>query len=83
MNINGTNVFSLFLLMTAKDYLIALKVIREIQRKQAYCSGQSKPYLAETLKEIEMYCPLDFSKSGGRVTKDTILSCYNGNLFNS
>ena len=53
--------------MTAKDYLIALKVIREIQRKQAYCSGQSKPYLAETLKEIEMYCPLDFSKSGGRV----------------
>ena len=48
--------------MTAKDYLIALKVIREIQRKQAYCSGQSKPYLADTLKEIEMYCPLDFSK---------------------
>ena len=67
--------------MTAKDYLIALKVIREIQRKQAYCTGSSKPYLAETLKEIEMYCPLDFSKSGGRVTKDTILSCYNGNLF--
>lgn len=69
--------------MTAKDYLIALKVIREIQRKQAYCTGSSKPYLAETLKEIEMYCPLDFSKSGGRVTKDTILSCYNGNLFSS
>lgn len=69
--------------MTAKDYLIALKVIREIQRKQAYCTGSSKPYLADTLKEIEMYCPLDFSKSGGRVTKDTILSCYNGNLFGS
>lgn len=69
--------------MTAKDYLIALKVIREIQRKQAYCTGSSKSYLAETLKEIEMYCPLDFSKSGGRVTKDTILSCYNGNLFNT
>lgn len=68
--------------MTAKDYLIALKVIREIQRKQAYCSGQSKPYLAETLKEIEMYCPLDFSKSGGRVTKSDVLSAYNGNLFN-
>ena len=67
--------------MTAKDYLIALKVIREIQRKQAYCSGQSKPCLADTLKEIEMYCPLDFSKSGGRVTKKTILSCYDGNLF--
>ena len=62
MNINGANVFNLFLIMTAKDYLIALKVIREIQRKQAYCSGQSKPYLADTLKEIEMYCPLDFSK---------------------
>lgn len=48
--------------MTAKDYLIALKVIREIQRKQAYCSGQSAPYLAETLKDIEMHCPLDFPK---------------------
>lgn len=69
--------------MTAKDYLIALKVIREIQRKQAYCSGQSKPYLADTLKEIEMYCPLDFSKSGGRVTKNVILSSYSGNLFNT
>ena len=69
--------------MTAKDYLTALKVIREIQRKQAYCTGSSKPFLADTLKEIEMYCPLDFSKSGGRVTKDTLLSCYNGNLFSS
>ena len=68
--------------MTAKDYLIALKVIREIQRKQAYCSGSSQPFLAETLKTIELYCLLDFSKSGGRVTKDVILSCYNGNLFN-
>ena len=82
MNINGINV-SNFLLMTAQDYLIALKVIREIQRKQAYCTGQSKPYLAEALKEIEMYCPLDFSKSGGRVTPKTIMSCYNGNLFNT
>ena len=68
--------------MTANDYLTALKVIREIQRKQAFSTGSSKPYLAETLKEIEMYCPLDFSKSGGRVTKKVILSCYNGNLFN-
>lgn len=69
--------------MTAKDYLIALKVIREIQRKQAYCTGSSKPYLADTLKEIEMYCPLDFSKSGGRVTEKTFMSCYNGNLFST
>ena len=69
--------------MTAKDYLTALKVIREIQRKQVYCSGQSKPYLADTLIEIEMYCPLDFSKSGGRVTQKVILSSYNGNLFNT
>ena len=69
--------------MTAKDYLTALRVIREIQRKQAYCSGRSEPYLADTLKEIEMYCPLDFSKSGGRVTERVILSSYNGNLFNS
>ena len=69
--------------MTAKDYLTALKVIREIQRKQVYCSGQSKPYLAETLKETEMYCPLDFSKSGGRVTDKVILHCYDGNLFST
>lgn len=68
--------------MTAKDYLTALRVIREIQRKQAYCSGQSKPYLAEALKEIEMYCPLDFSKSGGRVTQKVLLNSYTGNLFN-
>ena len=67
--------------MTAKDYLTALKVIREIQRKQAYCSGASQPFLSETLKTIELYCPLDFSKSGGRLTKDSILSCYNGKLF--
>lgn len=67
--------------MTAKDYLVALRVIREIQRKQAYSLGQSKPYLAETLKEIEMYCPLDFSKSGGRFMKNVILSCYDGTLF--
>lgn len=80
MNINGTNAFS-FLLMMAKDYLTALKVIREIQRKQAYCSGQSKPYLAETLKEIEMYCPLDFSGTCGRVTESKLLSVYNGVLF--
>ena len=69
--------------MTAKDYLTALKVIREIQRMQAYCTGSSKPYLADTLKEIELYCPLDFSKSGGRVTEKTIMSCYNGNLFST
>ena len=81
MSISGINVFS-FLLMTAKDYLTALKVIREIQRKQAYCCGSSQPFLAETLKCIELYCPLDFSKSGGRVTKDVILSCYSGKLFN-
>jgi hypothetical protein len=69
--------------MTAKDYLTALKVIREIQRKQAYRTGSSKSYLADTLKEIEIYCPLDFSKSGGRVTEQTLMSCYNGNLFST
>lgn len=82
MNFSGINVFN-FLLMTAKDYLTALKVIREIQRKQAYCTGSSKPYLAETLKEIEMYCPLDFSKSGGRIIKSALLSSYDGKLFNT
>ena len=76
---NGTNAFSKP--MTAQDYLTALKVIREIQRKQAYCSGSSKPFLAETLKTIELYCPLDFSKSGGRVTPERIMSVYTGQLF--
>ena len=66
--------------MTAHDYLIALKVIREIQRKQAFRTGSSKPFLADTLKTIELYCPLDFSKSGGRVTRKTIMSVYDGNL---
>ena len=68
--------------MTAKDYLTALKVIREIQRKQAFSTGVSQPFLADTLKAIEMYCPLDFSKTCGRVTKEVLLSSYSGNLFN-
>ena len=80
MSISGTNVFS-FLFMTAKDYLIALKVIREIQRKQAYSTGTTQPFLADALKTIELYCPLDFSKSGGRVTKEVLLGSYSGNLF--
>mgnify|MGYP003613410738 CR=1 FL=1 len=67
--------------MTAKDYLIALKVIREIQRKQAFSSGTSQPFLADTLNTIELYCPLDFSKTCGRVTKEVLLSSYNGKLF--
>lgn len=69
--------------MTAKDYLIALKVIREIQRKQAFSTGRSQPFLADTLKTIELYCPLDFSKTCGRVTDKTILSCYTGKLFST
>ena len=69
--------------MKAQDYLTALKVIREIQRKQAYCYGQSKPYLADALQDIEMYCPLDFSNTGARVTNKVILSCYNGKLFST
>ena len=81
MIMSGINAFSES--MTAKDYLTALKVIREIQRKQVYCSGFSKPFLAETLKTIELYCPLDFSKTGGRMIKDLMLDSYNGNLFNS
>ena len=67
--------------MTAQDYLTALKVIREIQKKQAYCSGYSSPCLAQTLSIIELFCPLDFSKSGGRVTDRVIMDVYNGNLF--
>ena len=69
--------------MKAADYLTALRVIREIQKKQAYCSGRCDPWLAQALSTIELYCPLDFSKSGGRVTRNTIMSCYNCNLFNT
>lgn len=68
--------------MTTKDYLTALKVIREIQRKQAFCSGKSQPFLAEALQTIELYIPLDFSKTGGRSLQEVISSCYNGELFN-
>ena len=67
--------------MKAQDYLIALKVIREIQKKQAYSSGRSDPCLSQTLSTIELYCPLDFSKTGGRVTKSVIMNVYNGKLF--
>jgi len=67
--------------MTAKDYLTALKVIREIQKKQAYCSGCSDLWLAQTLSTIELYIPLDFSKTCGRVTKEVILNAYGGKLF--
>ena len=66
--------------MKASDYLTALRVIREIQRKQAYRSGRCDPWLAQALSTIELYVPLDFSKSGGRVTKDVILRSYDGNL---
>lgn len=69
--------------MTAQDYLTALKVIREIQRKQTFSTGSSQPFLADTLKAIELYCPLDFSKTCGRVTKEVLLSSYTGKLFNS
>ena len=69
--------------MKAQDYLTALKVIREIQQKQAYCTGRTDPCLAQTLSTIELYCPLDFSKSGGRVTNRDVLNVYNGKLFNN
>ena len=69
--------------MKAQDYLTALKVIREIQQKQAYRSGRSDPWLAQTLSTLELYCPLDFSKTCGRVIASSILDVYNGKLFNS
>ena len=72
-----------YLVMKALDYLTALKVIREIQKKQAYSYGSADSCLALTLSIIELYCPLDFSKSGGRVTKVDVLNVYNGKLFNN
>jgi hypothetical protein len=67
--------------MKAQDYLTALKVIREIQQKQAYCTGRTDPCLADALSVIELYCPLDFSNSGGRLIKNDLLNVYNGKLF--
>lgn len=67
--------------MKAQDYLTALKVIREIQRKQAYVSGCCDESLVKASQAIEMYCPLDFSKTGGRVTEARLLETYNGKLF--
>lgn len=67
--------------LPAKDYLTALKVVREIQRKQVYTCGRSNEFLAQTLQAIEMFCPLDFSKTCGRVTQKNLLSVYNGTLF--
>lgn len=67
--------------MTAQDYLTALQVIREIQRKQAFSTGRSAPYLSQTLQEIEMYCPLDFSSTCGRLIKDKMLDSYSGKIF--
>lgn len=67
--------------MTAKDYLIALKVVREIQRKQTYSTGRAGVHLARTLQDIEMYCPLDFSSTCGRLIKDKMLESFSGNLF--
>ena len=66
--------------LSAKDYLTALKVVREIQRKQAFTCGRSNEFLAQTLQAIEMYCPLDFSKTCGRVTDSKLLGVYNGVL---
>ena len=67
--------------LKARDYLTALKVVREIQRKQTYVSGKCDPSLVKALQQIELYCPLDFSKTGGRVTECTLLETYNGILF--
>lgn len=67
--------------MTAQDYLIALKVIREIQRKQVYTSGRCDPSLVKACDAIEMYCPLDFSNTGARLVKSDLLRAYNGVLF--
>ena len=69
--------------MKVQDDLIALKVIREIQRKQAFSTGCSDICLVKALQFIELYCPLDLSKTGGRLIKDKMLDSYNGNLFNS
>lgn len=67
--------------MKAQDYLTALNVIREIQRKQAYRTGSSDMSLVKALSYIELYCPLNFSKTGGRLIKDKMLDSYNGNLY--
>lgn len=67
--------------MQAKDYLTALNVLREIQRKQAFSTGRSDMSIAKALQYVELYCPLDLSKTGGRLIKDKMLDSFNGKLF--
>lgn len=67
--------------MTAKDYLTALRVVREIQRKQASRFGRTDICLSDTLFLIESYCPLDFSRTCGRLVKDSMIESYSGKLF--
>ena len=67
--------------MKAQDYLTALKVVREIQRDQAYSRGCADPWLAQTLQTIELYAPLDFSYTCARVTRKELIGAYDGTLF--
>lgn len=67
--------------MKATDYLIALKVIREIQRKQVSRLGSADPWLSQTLQSIELYTPLDFSSTAARSVKFDMISAYSGKLF--
>ena len=67
--------------MNAQDYLTALKVVREIQRKQAYSRGYADLCLAQTLQIIEMYTPLDFSHTCARVTRMELIKTFDGKLF--
>lgn len=66
--------------MKAEDYLIALKVVREIQRTETKRFGSPSPWLAQTLHSIELYCPLDFSSTGARKVRELMNSAYSGKL---
>lgn len=67
--------------MTAQDYLTALKVVREIQRYQAYSRGCADLCLAQTLQLIELHTPLDFSHTCARVTRKELVKAFDGELF--
>lgn len=67
--------------MQAKDYLTALNVLREIQRKQVFSTGRSDMGIVKALQYVELYCPLDFSKTGGRLIRDKMLDSFSGKLF--
>lgn len=77
MNISGTQK------LTSKDYLLAAKVLREVQRIEVQRFGRCSSCLADSLQILSIYIPLDFSATCGRQVTSTELfnDLFNGKLY--